>query len=100
MPRSTWLTKLLIVFSVLVLLGIWQIGANVINARVILPTPGETFDALFALLRFRPLSLNILATVGRAMRSFLIIFAVGGALGVLAGYSKGVDAFLQHYLVI
>lgn len=100
MPRSTWLTKLIIALSVLVLLGIWQLGAMLLDARVILPGPGETFGALLGLLHFRPLSMNILATVVRAVHSFFIIFAIGGALGILAGYSKSVDAFLQPILVI
>lgn len=100
MNRSTWLTKSVIALSVLVLLGIWQAGAILLDASVILPTPGETFTALFRLLRFRPLSVNMLATVGRALRSFLIIVSFGTALGILAGYSKLLHAFLQPLLVI
>lgn len=100
MPRSTWRTNTIIALSVLMLIGIWQVGAVTLDASVILPTPGETFSALLGLLRFRPLSVNVLATVGRAIRSFLIIFTVGSALGILAGYSRSVHAFLEPMLVI
>ncbi len=100
MKRSTWISKVIIALSVMMLLGIWQVGATLLDASVILPTPAETFRALARLLSRPPLALQVMATVGRAIRSFLIIFAVGTALGILAGYARPVHAFLQPLLVI
>lgn len=100
MNRSTWITNLITALSVLILLGIWQIGAVLLDAGVILPTPGTTFSALARVVQQKPFSLNILATVSRALQSFLIIFLVGGLLGILSGYSRSLHAFLVPLLVI
>jgi NitT/TauT family transport system permease protein len=100
MNRSTWLTKSITVLSVLILLGLWQLGAYLLDSGVLLPTPGVTGSALMVLLQQKPFSLNVLATVIRALQSFIIIFLVGGLFGVMAGYSKKVHAFLIPVLVI
>ncbi len=100
MNRSTWITRALTALSVLILLGIWQIGAELIGASVLLPHPNATLSALYSLVQQKPFSLNVLATVGRALRSFLIIFFIGGALGTLAGYSKSLRALLVPVLMI
>lgn len=100
MNRSTWLTRVITAISVLILLSLWQIGAMLLDSGVLLPTPTTTFSALSSLLSQKPFSLNVLATVGRALRSFLIIFAIGGVLGILAGYTKVFHAFLVPVLVI
>lgn len=100
MNRSTWITRALTALSVLILLGIWQVGAELIGSGVLLPYPNTTLSALYSLLQQKPFSLNVLATVGRALRSFLIIFTIGGALGILAGYTKSIHAMLVPVLVI
>lgn len=100
MNRSTWLTKAITMFSVLILLLLWQLGAVLLDSGVLLPTPSKTFTALYGLLSQAPFSLQVLATVGRALRSFLIIFTVGGVLGILAGYAKPLHAFLVPVLVV
>lgn len=100
MYRSIWLTRLITALSVLVLLLLWQLGAVLLDSGVLLPTPGTTFSALSNLLSQKPFSLNVLATVGRALRSFLIIFFIGGVLGVLAGYAKPLHALLVPILVV
>mgnify|MGYP001047538169 CR=1 FL=1 len=100
MNRSTWITKAITAGAVLLLLLIWHVGAVLLDARVLLPEPGTTVSALVHLIRQRPFSLQILATIGRAVRSFLIILIIGGSLGVLAGISTRVHAFLVPVLVI
>src|SRR5690554_4790056 len=100
MRRSTWTTKLITALSVIILLVIWQVGAVWLDAAVILPTPGTTLSALVSLVQQKPFSLNIITTIGRALRSFLLIFIVGSFFGILAGYSKRVHAFLVPFLVL
>lgn len=100
MSRSTWTTKLTVIISLIILLAIWQVGSYLLDARVILPTVGDTLTSLLNLLKFKPLSVNILATVNRSLQSFLIIFTVGTVLGLAAGYSKTFHAFLQPILVV
>jgi NitT/TauT family transport system permease protein len=100
MSRSTWTTKLTVVISLIILLAIWQVGSYLLDARVILPTVGDTLASLLNLLKFKPLSVNILATVNRSLQSFLIIFTIGTVLGLAAGYSKTFHAFLKPILVV
>ncbi|MFA5514559.1 MAG: ABC transporter permease subunit [Sphaerochaetaceae bacterium] len=100
MNRSTWTTKLVTALSLTLLLALWQIGSSALDAQIILPSVGQTFNSLVKLLRFKPFSLNIFATVVRALQSFLIIFVVGLLLGILAGYSRNFSAFLRPFLLI
>jgi NitT/TauT family transport system permease protein len=71
-----------------------------LDAQVLLPLPSTTARALVSLIQQSPFSLNVLATIGRALRSFLIIFLTGGLLGILAGYEKKFHAFLIPLVVI
>ncbi len=100
MRRSTWITNLLIVISIFVLLIVWQIGSAVLNAQVILPTPNATVASLVSIILSRPFSLNIWATVVRALQSFAIIVISGMVLGILAGYSPSLHALLKPLLVV
>jgi NitT/TauT family transport system permease protein len=100
MSRSTLATKLTLIISLLLLLATWQVGAILLDAQVILPTVGKTVEAFVQLLKFKPLSINILTTVSRSLKSFLIILISGTILGILAGYFKLIDAFLKPFLVI
>ncbi|MGI6438892.1 MAG: ABC transporter permease [Sphaerochaetaceae bacterium] len=100
MPRSTLATKVVVVLSLLLLLGVWHIGSLVLDAQVILPTPSKTLSAFITLLQYKPLSVNLLTTVGRALKSFLIIVTVGSVLGIIAGYKPLFSAALQPLLVM
>ncbi len=100
MNRSTWRTKAIVAASVLILLSLWQIGANLLDSGVLLPTPGTTFSAFTSLITQKPFSLNVLSTMGRALRSFLIIFTIGGVLGILSGFSPALHSLLLPILAI
>jgi NitT/TauT family transport system permease protein len=100
MKGSTSTTKIIMVLSTLLLLLVWQLGAVLLDAEIILPRVGPTLAKFVQLVKQPPFSLNLLATVGRALKSFLIIFVVGGVLGVLAGYSEKLRAFLVPFLLL
>ena len=100
MRRSTWITNLVIAASVLLLLLIWELGAHALDAQVILPTPGATAVSFWSIINSKPFSLNIWTTVNRALQSFLIITSSGMVLGILAGYSPILHAFLKPLLVV
>lgn len=75
-------------------------GLYAFGCRVILPTPHSTLVSVWKLLQYKPLSLHLLTTIGRALQSFLIIIILGGILGVAAGYNKLVAAALQPVVVL
>lgn len=100
MRRSTWTTRAIVALAVLVLLAAWQIASVVLDAPVILPTPVVTFESLGTLFHSPAFGANVLATVGRALRSFVIIFFCGVLLGCIAGYFPAVHAFLTPFLLL
>lgn len=100
MSHSTWTTKIVGAIAVLILLAVWQMGSVSLDASVILPTPASTLSVFGSLVSSRPFGLNVSATVSRALRSFAIIFLTGTVLGILAGYSPHVHAFLTPFLLI
>ena len=100
MKGSTTTTKIIVVLSTLLLLLLWQLGAIFLDAEIILPRVGPTLATIVELIKEPPFSLNLLATIGRALKSFLIILVVGGVLGVLAGYSERLRAFLIPFLLL
>jgi NitT/TauT family transport system permease protein len=100
MRRSTWIIDLVAAVSVLVLLLLWQLGAMVLDAQVILPTPGSTAVSFWSIIQSKPFSVNIWATVNRALRSFIIIVSSGMVFGILAGYSPILHALLKPVLVV
>ena len=100
MIHSTWKTSLIRFVSILLLLCLWQLGAVVLDAQVILPTPGATVLSFWSIVGSRPFSLNIGATVIRALESFVVIVASGLVLGILAGYSKSFHVFLQPLVLL
>ncbi len=100
MHRSTWRNKLAIGGSVLLLLLFWELGAQALDAQVILPTPGATAVSFWSIVNSKLFAVNIRATVSRALQSFLIITASGMALGMLAGYSPIIHSILKPLLVV
>lgn len=100
MIRSTWATRLVVLFSILILLVLWHVGAVILDANVILPTPTKAIHALVELVGTSPFSLHIGTTVLRALESFAIISLSGILLGILAGSSIYIHALLRPFLAI
>ncbi|MFA5468804.1 MAG: ABC transporter permease subunit [Sphaerochaetaceae bacterium] len=100
MKSSTWTTKLIVALSALLLLLLWQLAAVVLDAPIILPRVGPIAAKIVSLVQQKPFSLNLWATITRALKSFLIILGTGGILGVLAGYSPQLRAFLVPFLLL
>lgn len=100
MRRSTWTTKIVLALSIILLLVAWHVGSVLLAVPVILPAPLEVGSAFFRIVTSSPFSLNIAATVVRALESFVIIVFVGTLLGIAAGYSVHVQVFLQPFLAL
>lgn len=72
--------------SLFLLMALWELG-NSLYGSFILPTPKESFLALFEELETNQGWPNIWATTTRAITGFLASIAVGSVLGVIAGLS-------------
>lgn len=100
MRRSTWKSKLLVLLSAFILLGLWHLGSVMLASPVLLPQPQVVSQAFTNIIRSTPFALNIWATVMRAVQSFFIIVISGTVLGLLAGYSPSWRAFMLPILAI
>jgi len=82
------------------LLCLWQLGAVLVDARIILPGPGTVLASLVGLISAPPFSLNVGMTVARALESFLIIVVSGTLLGLLAGFFPVFQAAMSPLLTV
>ncbi len=95
-----WSRHLVAAVSCVVLLCVWQLGAVLVDAQVILPGPGPVLGALVRIMSLRPFSMNIGMTVLRALESFLLIVAAGTLFGLCAGFIPWVKAALNPILTV
>ncbi len=82
--RSVKHTLVALISSAL-LLALWQVGASLLDSRILLPGLAPVFKTLLAIIGEGPFLANVTETVLRALQSFLIIVVVGGIAGVLGG---------------
>lgn len=77
-PIVSWVS----IFTILI---IWKIFALVIGAEVILPAPETVLKSLFTIITEKQFLKRISYTLLRGVLGFLISFALGLIIGVLAG---------------
>ncbi len=92
--------NLILVGSSLLLLLLWQGGAFFLDSQILLPQVGPVFSTLIDLAKKPPFTHNLVATVLRALESFLIIVFVATTLGVLAGRSPTFSLFLKPFVTV
>ena len=73
------------ILSSFVLILIWELGAALLGASIILPTPLEVLKELSNLVSSQDFLANLGFTILRAIESFIIIVITGGVAGILAG---------------
>jgi NitT/TauT family transport system permease protein len=85
--------------SVLLFLGLWQIGAAFAGSRL-LPDPGAVLRSLIGEMRSGALFYHLGITLARAGVSFVIAMTIGAALGIVLGLWRALDRWLNPWLVI
>jgi len=80
--------------SLALLLALWEIGHRAYGTLV-LPSPGETFAALWQLTRDGRMLPAVLETGRNALGGFAAALVIGAALGALAGRSGAMRLLLQ-----
>ncbi len=85
--------------SLLALLALWQFAAAQASPRL-LPSPSSVFAAIMAEAQSGALLANLAATLLRVAAAFALAMSIGSALGVLMGRRRGVDAFLDSWVLI
>ncbi|MBK5201689.1 MAG: ABC transporter permease subunit [Spirochaetaceae bacterium] len=89
-----------IVVSILSLLIIWQIASYLLDSEILLPDVKTVFKDLLGLLFMKSFSLDILFTVYRAFKSFVIIVIAASILGIMGGRLKPIGYYLSPFLTV
>lgn len=100
MKHSIWKSSIITVLTVAVLLVAWHIGAVIMDASIILPSPKEVLRTFFSLLGEPAFYSDVAATVLRALRSFLIIVISALVLGLLSGHNRIIGPVLSPFLAV
>ena len=100
MKISTWTNRLIVVFSTILLLLSWHIGAKLLNIPVLLPSPMKTLDELIRIVNNPTFWKNVSLTLVRGGLSFIIIVSISTFLGLLSGFFPFMKSFLTPLLVI
>lgn len=85
--------------SVAVFLSVWALLSAALSHEV-LPTPGQTFEALVDEYQKGRLLFHLGMTTRRVVLSFLLAMGVGVAAGLGMGATRVVDKLLEPWLVI
>ena len=82
-----------VAFAVLLLL--WHLAARHYNNQLVLPTPWQTFKALFFALQDVRTLQNLLLTLRRVITGLAIALSIGLTLGLAMGYSKVMNSLVD-----
>lgn len=92
--------SLILTVSVIFVIVLWYLASFVIDASVILPKPHEVLFDLLKLVISPAFFKSIIATVLRALESFIVIVISGAVLGLVAGIFPYAEVFLKPFVSI
>jgi NitT/TauT family transport system permease protein len=95
MPARTILSRVAPLLACLGLLGIWQIGALILNTESF-PTALEALRAIPSILGDKEALINILASLRRMAVGFALALAVSIPLGLMMGRSRANASFFNQ----
>ena len=88
------------ILSSFVLILIWELGAALLGASIILPTPLEVLKELANLVSSQDFLANLGFTILRALESFIIIVITGGVAGILAGRFHVFNSIIRPLITV
>jgi NitT/TauT family transport system permease protein len=86
--------------SLAALVLLWALGARAAGDPLTLPGPLAVAAEIAAQTWRGALPLHLLATLARVAAAFVLAMAIGGAIGVAMGRSRGADAAFDLWLVV
>src|SRR3984885_11820783 len=99
MAMRTLVSRLAPLLACLGLLGIWQVGALILNTDSF-PTALEAIRAIPSILGDKESLINILASLRRMAIGFSFAVAVSIPLGLMMGRSRGVASFFNPLMMV
>ena len=97
---NKWLGTVLFFIPVLCLLVVWAISSAIIDNEYILPSIGETFNALLSILQSGEFYYSLLSTLLRSLIAFLISFILATILAYIANQFKKVERIIMPFISI
>lgn len=85
------------IISWIIVIGVWGIGSLAYD-EYFLPSPKETLDSLITLISNGTLIADIIASLGRIIKGWLLASALGIPLGLLVGSFKPVRWLIEPIL--
>lgn len=85
-------------YRILVILAIvlaWYLGAKRINSSLLLPMPKDVAHGFIQCITDPEIVKNVMITMGRVLRGFMYALIFGLPLGIIMGFSKGVEKALS-----
>ena len=100
MKASIWKNSILSFAAAVILLLLWQLGSNWIDAEIILPPPGKVLAEVYTIVASRVFIADLKATFSRGLWSFLLVMSTGLAAGIAAGKYAVVNASFRPLLAV
>ena len=88
------------IFSLALIFALWAITAAHTGSDLLIPSIGKTFEGLGALLSDKATYVDIAATLLRALRGFVLSFAIALALSVAAAFLKPFAKILAPMIAV
>ncbi len=82
------------------MLAVWKVLAMMMHSVYVLPPPESVVLDIFKIMISRNFPGAVIATVSRGLLGFVISFLLGVILGIFAGLSEDVYAFVRPVLVV
>jgi len=93
-PANLWWSLI----SLLVLLGLWHLGASFADSRV-LPGPLVVLSVLIEGIGSGEIPYHLAVTLARVAASFVLAMSIGVAVGIAMGRLLGLNRFLDSWLI-
>ena len=91
--------RLVTALSLLALLAIWWLAADLADSRVLPPPPG-VFRAFWRDAVTGELFFHLGMTLFRVVTAFVIAMAIGSAIGIFLGISRSADRFFDPWVIL
>lgn len=86
--------------SLMVIIVLWTVIANLVNAELILPSPGKVFSTLLKVCKTKIFWQSFGGTFVRVIVSFLITVILGSLIGFICGISSFAKDFFEIPIAI
>ena len=86
--------------SVIVLIILWNISANIVDREILIPSPASTLGELIRIISSPNFTTSLINTLKRALIGFVFALGTGVSLGMMGGFSKTMYYLLRPIILI